>query len=130
MKASRYIFSLDLHEAQSQICLVATEGDTNRELVISLSDGGEPYSIDKEDVEKTSVDLLIERPNGETIVEKSPILSEDGSTVTYRFTGETCAFEGMHDCQLVFYGEEGSDQVLWSPRFNLYVNKKKQDRMM
>ena len=124
MKASRYIFSLDLHEAQSQICLVATEGDTNREFVISLADGGEPYSIDKEDIAKTSVQLLIERPNHDTITEVTRLLSEDGSTVTYRFTRETCAVEGMHDCQLVFYGE--GDQELWAPRFNLYVNKKKQ----
>lgn len=123
MKASKYQFALDLHEAQSQICLMATQGDTNRQFVISLSDGGESYSVEG----VRAVHLLIERPDKTTIVETNPRLSDEHDTVIYDFTSVTCYDEGLHDCQLIFYGDGGEDEVLWSPCFSLYVNKKKRD---
>ena len=121
MQTSKYQFALDLHDAQSQICLMATQGDTKRQFVISLSDGGEPYSVEG----VSAVHLLIERPDKTTIVEKNPKLSEDGATVTYNFTEFTCVAEGLHECQLIFYGDADNVEELWSPCFSLYVNKKK-----
>lgn len=120
MQPSRYAFALDMHTSQSQICLVATQGDTNREFIISLSDGGKPFTVPKE---STTVHLLIDRPTGTTIEEITPVISNDGSYVTYKFTQDTCLVDGMHDCQLVFYDEEENE--LWSPCFSYYVNPKK-----
>ena len=124
MQTSKYQFALDLHDVQSQICLMATEGDTKRQFVISLSDGGESYSV--KDVH--AVHLLIERPDKATIVETNPVLSADGETVTYDFTERTCTMEGLHECQIIFYGDDDETEELWSPCFSLYVNKKKRGR--
>lgn len=132
MQTSKYQFALDLQETQSQICLMATQGDTGREFVISFSDGGKPYKLEG----VHTVMLLIQRPNktvvawGDEEGAANPVLTEDGAQVIYKFTPDTCVEEGLHECQLVFYGDEEKTDVLWSPSFSLYVSKKKTDLMM
>lgn len=135
MQTSKYQFALDLHDTQSQICLMATQGDTGREFVISFSDGGEPYSLKG----VHTVQLFIQRPNM-TVLEwgdenggANPrlVVEEDGSVsqVIYKFTPDTCKEYGLHDCQLVFYGDDAKTEEIWSPCFSLFVNKKKRALM-
>lgn len=125
MKASRYQFALDMHEVQSQVCLMATEGDTMRELVINLCEGGEPFAAEG----VTSLQMLIEGPDKVVVTEfgeLNPSLSEDGTQVLYKFTKDTCPHEGLYDCKIVFYGDREQDEVLWTPCFSIFAGKKKQ----
>lgn len=125
MKASRYQFALDMHEVQSQVCLMATEGDTMREFVINLCEGGEPFVAEG----VTSLQMLIEGPDKSVRTEfgdGNPHLSDDGSQVIYRFTSQTCPNEGLYECKIVFYGDAEKTEVLWTPCFSIFAGKKKQ----
>ena len=128
MKASRYQFALDMHDVQSQVCLMATEGDTMREFVINLCEGGEAFTAEG----VTSLQMLIEGPDRKVRAEfgdNNPRLSEDCSQVIYRFTNDTCPNEGLYECKIVFYGDAAQNEVLWTPCFSIFAGKKKQDRM-
>jgi hypothetical protein len=129
MQKSRYSFVLDLQSTESQICLIAAEGDTNRELAISFSDGGVPFNLSGNE----TVVIFIEGPAG---THKAACTVENGGAY-YKFDKYTCPIEGFHKCQLfIFEGKvdenyellvEGDE--LWSPQFGLFVGPKKK-RMM
>ena len=118
MRASKYMFTLDVQREQSQICLAAMQGDTNRMLCISFSDGGIPLVLD----EGTTATIFIERPTG-SIIESFCDVSEGGANVVYPFTETTCAVDGLHRCLLILYDSEG--RQLHSPWFTMHVAKKK-----
>lgn len=121
MQRSRYSFVLDLQSTVAQICLVASLGDTSREFAITFSDGGIPFNLDGTEI----VEIYIKGPSKthRSMCKLEEIDAEDDSAdtkryVRYVFTKETCAFEGMHNCQLNIYDALGN---LWSPSFNLFV---------
>lgn len=121
MQRSRYSFVLDLQSTVAQICLVASLGDTSREFAITFSDGGIPFNLDGTE----TVEIYIKGLSGthRSMCKLEKIDAEDDSADTkyfvhYVFTKETCAFEGMHNCQLNIYDALGN---LWSPSFNLFV---------
>lgn len=127
MKSSKYIFTLDLQAQQSQMCLIATIGDTNREMVINFSDGGVPFELEGTEVAV----LLIDRPN-HTTYEKACLLN-DNNNVTFKFDreiyGDGEGLEGIYDCQLVIYDSEEHKNELWSPSFSILVGSKKKRPM-
>lgn len=127
MKSSKYIFTLDLQAQQSQMCLIATIGDTNREMVINFSDGGVPFELEGTEVAV----LLIDRPN-HTTYEKACLLDEN-KNVKFKFDrdiyGDGEGLEGVYDCQLVIYDNEEHDNELWSPSFSILVGSKKKRPM-
>lgn len=114
MQRSRYSFVLDLQSTETQIYLVASQGDTNREFNITFSDGGVPFSLDESD----KVEIHIEGA-GRTFAD--PCKVEKGG-VSYPFTEATCALEGLHKCQLDLEGKSGN---ITSPSFALFVGPKK-----
>lgn len=121
MQRSRYSFVLDLQSTVAQICLVASLGDTSREFAITFSDGGIPFNLDGTE----TVEIYIKGLSGthRSMCDLVKIDAEDDSADTkyfvhYVFTKKTCAFEGMHNCQLNIYDALGN---LWSPSFNLFV---------
>lgn len=125
MRASRYNITLDLQSVQSQVCLAAVQDDTFREIYMSFSDGGEPFVLE----EGTAASLIIERPNGDTIEGLCDVV-DSGTAVLYHFTKETCAFDGLHSCQLILTIPDGDDDdnnnpQVHSPLFSMHVAKKK-----
>ena len=118
MRASRYIFTLDVQSLQSQICLAATQGDTYREFYINFSDGGVPFVLEQ----GTIASILIERPTGEVMEDFCEVV-DGGINVSYRFKQSTCACDGLHNCQLLLTDEDGNQ--LHSPWFSMHVAKKK-----
>lgn len=118
MRASQYKFTLDVQSTQSQVCLAATEGDTNREFFISFSDGGVPLTIEG----LKSATIIFERPDGD-LVEDTCVVLGDGANVLYQFKTGTCGVTGLNSCQLLLINAEGKQ--LYSPLFSLNVAKKK-----
>lgn len=112
MDSSKYIFTLDLRSVQSQITLPVTQGDTNRTLVVSFSDGTKPFILG----EKSCAMMSIVRPTG-TEVQEYCEMDADGSCVVYRFTEHTCIVPGLHKCQLVLYNAEGKQ--IAAPKFGI-----------
>lgn len=112
MDSSKYIFTLDLRSVQSQISLPVTQGDTNRTLIISFSDGAKPYVLGK----GASAMLSILRPTGTPVQEYCKV-DEGGACATYNFSEYTVAVSGLHKCQLVLYNAEGKQ--IASPKFSI-----------
>lgn len=112
MDSSKYIFTLDLRSVQSQITLPVTQGDTNRTLLISFSDGAKPYVLGENSVAMIS----IVRPTG-TKVQEVCLVEEGGACVIYHFSDHTCAVPGLHNCQMVLYNPEGKQ--IASPKFSI-----------
>ena len=124
MRASQYKITLDVQSTQSQVCLVAAVGDTQRELVIMFSDGGVPFELSGTE---TAV-IFIEGPYS---THRANCKVKDGG-VYYKFDKFTCPEEGLHNCQLYIYegelNEEGElkegGEALWSPQFSMFVGPK------
>lgn len=125
MQRSRYSFVLDLQSTETQICLVASQGDTRREIAITFSDGGVPFGLDGAD----TVEIYIDGAGG-TLIESCDLVKIDAKnesddaeySVLYPFSAQTCANEGLHKCRLNILGKSGT---LWSPPFSLFVAPKK-----
>ena len=118
MNSSNYRFTLDMHSAQSQISIPALLGDTGRTLYISFSDGGKPYFIEDGCLAKIS----IKRPTKSHLEEFCTI--ENNTTVVYPFdkNENTCAVEGIHNCDVTLYDLEG--RTITSPRFTMVVSER------
>ena len=119
MNSSIYRFTLDLHSTQSQISLPVTKGDTARSFLISLSDGGLPYTIE----EGCSAMVSIKRPTGTNLEAYCFILNN--TTIKYDFsqneiTEKTASVAGVHDCSVTLYDIEG--RSIASPRFTMVVS--------
>ena len=118
MNSSNYRFTLDMHSAQSQVSIPVMLGDTGRTLRINLSDGSNPYRITDGCLAKIS----IKRPTETRLEEFCSI--ENNTTIVYPFSQNenTCAVEGIHECDVTLYGSDGS--IITSPRFTMVVNER------
>lgn len=118
MNSIKHRFTLDMHSAQSQISLPALLGDTGRSWHINFSDGGIPYFIETGCLAKIS----IVRPTGTHIEEFCEIVGN--STAVYHFAQNenTCAVEGIHECDVTLYGLEG--ESIASARFSMIVSER------
>lgn len=118
MNSSIYRFTLDMHSAQAQASIPVMLGDTGRTLRINLSDGSKPYVIADGCLAKIS----IKRPTGTHLEEFCTI--EGNTTIVYPFSQNenTCAVEGIHDCDITLYGLDGN--IITSPRFTMVVSER------
>lgn len=114
MNSSKFTMTLDLHTSQSQYSISARLGDTNRKLLINLTDGGVPYKIP----DGCYAYVSIKRPNGVPFEEDCVI--KDNTVIEYQFRKNTAAMAGIHTCDLTLCSLEG--EVLGSPKFTLVVN--------
>ena len=105
-----------MHSAQSQVSIPVMVGDTGRTLRINLSDGSNPYVIADGCLAKIS----IKRPTGTRLEDFCTI--EGNTTIVYPFGENTCAVEGIHDCDVTLYGLDGN--VITSPRFSMVISER------
>jgi len=106
-----YRFSLDVQEIGSQVFLTVKQGDTNRRLIINLTEGHEPYTI----VEGCTAVLAGTKADGNVIFNNAVI---EGNNIIYDFTEQTVAAVGSVKCEVRLYME---GRKLCSPNFTISV---------
>lgn len=106
-----YRFSLDVQEIGSQVFLTVKQGDTNRRLIINLTEGHEPYTI----VEGCTAVLAGTKADGNVIFNNAVI---EGNNIVYDFTEQTVAAVGSMKCEMRLYME---GRKLCSPNFTISV---------
>jgi hypothetical protein len=127
MRASRYNFTLDLQSQESQVCIISTLEDTNREFNISFSDGGEPIELEGNE----AVMLYIDRPDGSTYesaegVDKFVVTDENSRYyVKIPFKAEMFTTTGVYKFKLKIIEADDAKIHVWSPEFAMIVGEKK-----
>lgn len=106
-----YRFSLDVQEIGSQVFLTVKQGDTNRRLIINLTEGHEPYTI----VEGCTAVLAGTKADGNVIFNNAVV---EGNNIIYDFTEQTVAAVGSMKCEMRLYME---GRKLCSPNFTISV---------
>ena len=109
---SYYKISLNIHNHSSQVLLRAKKGDTGRILLITLTDGRNPYPI----TEECRAVFAAKKPDGNILYNKC---STAGNVIVYEFTPQTTAAAGVVECEIKLYGTEY--KLLTSARFTLLV---------
>ncbi|MBQ9860949.1 MAG: BppU family phage baseplate upper protein [Clostridia bacterium] len=109
-----YNVSLDVYKVGSQQVLSMVRGDTNRKLVISLTENERPYEIGAGCTAK----FTALKPDGHFIYNDCEVEVES-NTIAYQITDQTIAKEGNVSCQIRLIGTDGT--VITTPSFNIVV---------
>ena len=112
MNYAHHRFSLDVHESSAQVLLACKKGETARKLLISLSEGGLPYTL----ADDCYAVFTATKADG-TVLFNDCIIEND--IITYEFTPQTTSMAGKIDCELRVYSLENG--LLVSPRFIIVV---------
>ena len=116
MKYSVYRFTLDIHVTRSQVSIPVPYGDTGIRFLISLSDGGKPYTI-----EKGCIAVFFgKKADGNPLLQ--PCIINHNSEIQYDFTEQTASYEGIVDCEIRLFGTDGNK--ITSPSFNIVVDSR------
>lgn len=113
MGNAEYRFTLDIRKVQSQETFQVNSGETAWSLLISLTNGGEPYEIE----ENATVVLSAKKSNGRYLFNPCSIV--DSSTIRYDFTSATTDTPGIVQCELFI---TSSFATIISPRFAIVVD--------
>ena len=112
--------SLDIQKTGTQVFLSAIRGDTKRHIVISLVDGGVPYSVDGiSEAIFTGVKADGNFLYNDCDIGKYCDISNDSNTIVYKFTEQTTAASGIVNCQIKLIGEDGG--IISTPTFAIIV---------
>ena len=115
MNDSNNRITLDITSVQSQVALHVKQLDTSRVIYITLTDGGQPYTIG----EKCYAVFEAKKPDGKTIGNNCSIKN---NAIVYRITEETVTAPGVVNCEVSLYDIDGG--LITSPRFALVVDKR------
>lgn len=113
MNYSSYPFTLDIHGGVSQISFPVSLHDTARTLLISLTDGGKPYTI----ADGCRAVISAVKADGTHLL--NDCITVGNKIIRYDFTPQTAAAVGKVDCEVRLYGEDGN--LVTSPRFTIVV---------
>ena len=116
MNYSDYRFTLDIQIHQAQVSVPVTLNDTARKLYIGLTDGRKPYTI----ADGCRAVFAAKKPDGTTIL--NDCIIEKNSTIVYEFSKNTTSCEGIVNCEVRLYNEDGKE--LTSPQFLIVVDSK------
>lgn len=112
MNISKTRISLDVRDMESQLSVSAKQGDTSRELIVSLVDHCKPYNI-CEDCYAT----FTARKEDNTYIHDSCVIQNN--QIIYDFSAQLTAAIGIVLCEITLY--DNNDEIITSPRFTLYV---------
>lgn len=116
MNYSKFRFTLDTHKHQSQVSVPIMRGDTAVQLYITLTDGGQPYTIGQ----SCFAILIGNKPDGTTF--RHPCIIEGGGTIIrYDFQPDTSDLSGAVLCEVRLYGTNG---ILTAPCFTMVVDER------
>ena len=113
MNYSNYRASLDIHAAGSQAVLHAKQGDTKRQILVTLTEDGRPYLISSD----CRAVFTAKKPDGSILFNDCAI---EGNLISYSFTAQTTALAGRLDCEIRLYGADNG--LITSPGFDLIVD--------
>ena len=105
--------TLDTKSAGSQATVQAKLGDTGRRLVISLTNGENPYEIP----EDAYAVLMGSKPDGNVLYNAVAIQNQK---LIYTFTEQTATAVGITECEVRLY--RPNEAVLTTARFDLAVD--------
>lgn len=112
MNYSYYRMSLDVHDPTSQLSFSCQKDDTSRCLMVTLTDHGKPYQINK----GCYAIFSARKPDG-TVLYNDCTISND--TIFYYFTAQTASAVGSLYCDITLYNAYGEEMT--SPNFTLVV---------
>lgn len=115
MNYAIFPFTLELQKTLSQISIPVTVGDTKRQFLISLTNGGKPYKI----TDGCRAAFTGTKADGKILYNDCVIM--DNTAIRYDFTEQTTSAPGRIDCQLKLYGEDG--EIIAAPHFTMVVYK-------
>lgn len=113
MLFSDYRFLLDVHDINSQISLSFKQGDTGRILYITLTEGGNLFSIP----ESCVAVFTALKPDGTIIFNDCKIVNNE---IRYTITEQTTLVPGKVDCELRLYGK--GNTLITSPHFTIFCH--------
>ena len=114
MNYSIFRITLDIHRHQSQVSIPVMYGDTAVRLLVTLSDGGTPYTIGK----SCWAQFVAEKPGVDEPLTRACII-EGGTTICLDFDPGITNVAGLYNCEIRLYGAEG---ILTSPSFTMVVD--------
>ncbi len=116
MNASQYSISLDLHHAVAPHVLPIKQGDTVRELKVTLVEDGSPYEVTPECV----VNLIARLPDG---TEDAVTMGKSHNVVSASIPVKWTENAGQIECEVRIASHNSGGQSLASPRFSLIVTE-------
>lgn len=116
MRDSVYRFTLDIHDIESQVQIVAKKNDVARKIYATLMEEGKPYAIES----GCLAVLMMKKPDG-TILFNDCYIVNSGSVIAYDFTEQTTSAEGLCECEIRIYDTDGN--LITSPRFTMIVSE-------
>lgn len=114
MNYSIFRITLDIHRHQSQVSIPVMYGDTAVRLLVTLSDGGTPYTIGK----SCWAQFVAEKPDVDEPLLRNCII-ENGTTIRLDFDNGIADVAGVYNCEIRLYGAEGK---ITSPCFTMVVD--------
>ena len=116
MNYSIFRFTLNMHNHRSQASVPVFRGDTAVRLVITITDGGNPYHIE----DGCIAVLSGTKADGTKLYNHCVI--ENNNTVVYDFTEQTSCCAGVVNCEIVIYGADG--KAITAPKFVIVVDER------
>ena len=113
MNSTVFRISLDIHEVNSQVTLRVKKGDSARQILIALTEGGRPYKISED-----CMAVFTAKKPDETILYNGCEIQ--GNRILYAMTPQTCTVVGAMKCEIRVYGAGGA--LITSPRFTILVD--------
>lgn len=113
MNSTVFRISLDIHEVNSQVTLRVKKGDSARQILIALTEGGRPYKISED-----CMAVFTAKKPDETILYNGCEIQ--GNRILYAMTPQTCTVVGAMKCEIRVYGTGGA--LITSPRFTILVD--------
>lgn len=117
MNRSIFRFTLNMHNHRSQAAVSAFRGDTAIRLCITITDGGNPYVIEK----GSTAILSGTKANGDKLWNRC-VVDHVTNTIIYDFTEQTATCTGVVNCEITLYGPDG--HVITAPKFIIVVDER------
>lgn len=108
--------TLDIRNIENQLSFAVKQNDTARRIIISLTDGGKPYTI-----ERGSYAVFSGETSGHKYISEGCQIA--GNEIIYDFTPATAATVGCVECDVTLFGSTG--EVIASPCFTMNVYESK-----
>ena len=108
--------TLDIRNIENQLSFAVKQNDTARRIIISLTDGGKPYTI-----ERGCYAVFSGETSGHQYISEGCQIT--GNEIIYDFTPATAATVGCVECDITLFGSTG--EVIASPCFTMNVYESK-----
>lgn len=113
MVSSKNFITLDLQKQSTSVVVPLKYGETGKQIIISIADGGFPYTISND----CYAVLTAQKPDGNTLYNHCTI---NENTIVYDVTEQTTAVVGTFTAAINLYGAD--DTLLISSKFRIIVD--------